>query len=104
MFDHLRGVISAGVLLVCCLMLPDTAAHGQAIRGRVGRGQRVGRVVLPTPPYNPNAGILNGPKTRGRTTSGVAARRPAVGRVKAKDRNPRPGTIRGRRVRRVRRG
>lgn len=101
MFNHSTRVISAAVLLAFCLML-DATAHGQVVRSRVGRGQRVGGIVLPTPPYNPDAGVLSSPRSRGRSSAKPAERR-AVGRnARAGKRKPRPVTPRRRRVRRGR--
>jgi hypothetical protein len=74
-------------------------AHGQ-VSTRGGQGRRIGRVALPTPPFNPNAGILNVPKTRRSTSSQATARR--ASKRSAGNRNPLPGTPRKRRVRRGR--
>ena len=93
---------TAAVLLSCFLLLP-APAWGQNIevyRGRQGR--RVGRVTLPTPPFNPNAGILDSGKGRGRNSPKVAPRRSVVHGKHADNRNPLPGTPRRRRVRRGR--
>lgn len=99
MFTHTTKVISAGILLIFCLT-PGIAPQGQVIRSRAR--QRVGRVALPTPPFNPNAGVLGSPKARGRTAAADAPRRPVKRGVGASNRNPRPGTPRKRRVRRGR--
>jgi hypothetical protein len=48
-------------------------ARGQLIS--IGKRRRVGRVVLPTPPFNPDAGILDGPRGRARNTTKAAPRR-----------------------------
>lgn len=45
---------------------PCVVARGQLIEVGRARGRRVGRVVLPTPPFNPDAGILDEPKGNGR--------------------------------------
>lgn len=101
MSSHTTRVISAGMLLALCLTL-DMAAHGQVVRSRVGRGQRVGGVVLPTPPYNPNAGVLSSPRARRRSSAKPAERREVGRHARAGKRNPKPVTPRRRRVRRGR--
>jgi hypothetical protein len=50
-------------------------ARGQLIGVGRARGRRVGRVVLPTPPFNPDAGILDSPKGRGHNHTPVVPRR-----------------------------
>src|SRR5215211_1708276 len=98
---RLTGVVTAAVLLFVFFSESPAPARGQGIgvyRGRQGR--RVGRVTLPTPPFNPNAGILNSDKRRSHKSPKAAPRR-ALGRGKhAGHRNPLPGTPRRRRVRR----
>jgi hypothetical protein len=104
MFDHSKTLKLAAALLLFVFLLESPApARGQGIgvyRGRQGR--RVGRVTLPTPPFNPNAGILNGDGRRGRDSAKNRSRRKAVGNVKASNRNPTPRTPRRRRARRHR--
>ena len=55
------------------LLLAFSLESGVSVRGQlieVGkRGRRIGRIVLLTPPSNPNAGILSGPKGRGSGTT-----------------------------------
>ena len=99
MFDYSTRVIAAGLLLAFCVTL-ETTTHGQLIRGRVGRGQRVGDVVLPTPPYNPNAGVLGSPRARRRPAAKPAERRTVGRKAGAGKRKPRPATPRRRRARR----
>ena len=53
---------------------PGAPARGQLIGVGRARGRRVGRVVLPTPPFNPDAGILDGPHSHGRNHTQVAPR------------------------------
>jgi hypothetical protein len=82
---------TAAVLLFVFFMESPGTARGQGVgvyRGRQGR--RVGRVALPTPPFNPHAGILDGrvgsrhdsPKTTRRrsTRRGVKTAGPATPR------------------------
>ena len=96
----IRAATVAVLLFAFFLELP-APARGQGIgiyRSRQGR--RIGRVTLPTPPFNPNAGILDSGKGRGRNSPKVVPRR-SVGRSKhADNRIPLPGTPRRRRVRR----
>lgn len=44
---------------------------------RAGQGRRIGRVTLPTPPFNPDAGILGDRKGRAHGPSKNARRRTA---------------------------
>ena len=74
-------------------------ARGQIVRGGLGKGRRVGRVTLPTPPYNPDAGILSEPKGRSRNSPKAAPRRSAKRHIKINNRNPNPRKPRKRRVR-----
>ena len=103
MIKLLTGAAAAAVLLFVFFMESPGTARGQGVgvyRGRQGR--RVGGVTLPTPPFNPNAGILDGrggrrgdsPKTTRRrsTRRGVKAAGHATPR--------RRGVRRGRPVRR----
>ena len=97
----LTRVATAAVLLFVFSLESPAPARGQGVgvyRGRQGR--RVGRVTLPTPPFNPNAGILNSDGRRGRDSAKKTSRRKAVGSAKAANRNPTPRTPRRRKVRR----
>ncbi|MCA1592891.1 MAG: hypothetical protein LC754_09625 [Acidobacteria bacterium] len=90
------------VFLLVLAMALDIPAHSQ-VMGRIGgrgQGRREGRIVLPTPPFNPDAGILSGPASRRRNQPKAAPPRAVNRRVHADNRNPRPGTPRRRRVRR----
>jgi len=82
---------------------PAAPAQGQDVgvyRGRQGR--RVGGVRLPTPPFNPDAGII-GSRGVGRRGSPKAAPRRANGSGnEAAKRNPAPAAKRRRAVRRGR--
>lgn len=96
-------VATAAVLLFVFFLESPAPARGQGIgvyRGRQGR--RVGRVTLPTPPFNPDAGILNSDGRRGRDSTKNTPRRKAVSNVKAANRNPIQRTPRRRKARRHR--
>jgi len=96
---RLKNVAAAfGVLCVLFLVSP-APARGQSVGlYRVRQGRRVGSVTLPTPPFNPNAGILDGGKGRGRKAPKAVQRRsPGRGKRAVKRHTPR-----GRRVRRGR--
>jgi hypothetical protein len=97
-------VVTAAALLIVFSLAAVVLTSGQVRAGRGRRGHRVGSVVLPTPPFNPNAGILDGPKTRRGTSNKVTPRRTVNSGAKAGGRNPRPGTPRKSRVRRAGRG
>src|ERR1044071_7420715 len=91
---------AAGLMLLALLLETVAPARGQAVGVfRAPQGRRVGRVRLPTPPFNPDAGILDSRTRPARATHKAAARR----RVKAAQVSPRHATPRKRRVRRVRR-
>lgn len=100
MIQHHNKRITASVLLLVFFVAAEIPARGQVTTGRGRQGRRVGSVVLPTPPFNPDAGILNGPRTRRATSSKVTQRRPVNRSVRDGNRKPRPGTPRKRRVRR----
>jgi len=104
----LTRAATAAVLLFVFFMESPVPARGQGVgvyRGRQGR--RVGRVTLPTPPFNPNAGILDSGGRRGHDSPKTTQRRSTRRSVKAagrgtprrrrvrRGRNPRPGTPRG---------
>lgn len=97
----LKNSVKTGVLLLAICLALDSLAYGQWVGRGSGRrqGRREGGIVLPTPPFNPDAGILRSRKGRVRNTSKPAARRAAG---QADGRNSRPGTPRRRRVRRGR--
>ena len=94
---HTKAVTAAALLIVFSLAA-SVLTSGQVTPGRGRQGRRVGGVVLPTAPFNPDAGILNGPKTRRGTSTKVTARRPVNRSARAGSRNPRPSTPRKRRV------
>lgn len=57
---------------------------------------------MPTPPYNPNAGVLSSPRARRRSSAKPAERREVGRHARAGKRKPKPVTPRRRRVRRGR--
>src|SRR5215211_3800284 len=92
---RLTGVVTAAVLLYIFFLESPAPARGQGIgvyRGRQGR--KVGRVTLPTPPFNPNAGILDSRGGRRHDSPKTVSRRPTRRGVKAANRNPAPGSAR----------
>ena len=92
-----RATTAALLLLVFFAELPGPA-RGQGVGVyRSRRGRRVGRVTLPTPPFNPDAGILN--SHGGHGLPKAARRRSTRRRVRAAG----PGTPRRRGVRSARR-
>lgn len=99
MIPHSNKLIMAAFLFIFFSVAASVSARGQVTAGRIGQGRRVGKVVLPTPPFNPDAGILTRPKTRSSSTSTKPApHRTTNRRVRAGNRNPRPRTPRKRRV------
>ena len=94
--------VAALALLLAFSLESGVPARGQLIGVGRGRGRRIGRVVLPTPPFNPDAGILDRPKGRGRDTPKTAPPRSINRRKHSYNQKPRPGTARGRRARRGR--
>ena len=100
---RLKNIAAAFVVLFVLFLDSPAPARSQGIGVyRVRQGRKVGRVTLPTPPFNPDAGILDGDKGRGRKSTKAAPRR-SLGRGKhPSNRNPLPGTPRRRRVRRGR--
>jgi hypothetical protein len=100
---QLTRVATAIAILFVFLVESSVPVAGQGVgvyRGMQRR--RVGRVTLPTPPFNPNAGILDSRGGRGHDSPNTALRRQSRSGVKAANRNPYPGTPRRRRVRRGR--
>lgn len=105
MFDQCKSLRLVAAALILFVLLSESAApaRGQDVGSlRTPQGRRVGRIRLPTPPFNPDAGILNSRRGRARTPRKTTARRSPRRSVKATNRNPRPGTPRKRRVRRSR--
>lgn len=102
---RIKSVAAAFVALFVLFLESPAPARGQGIGVyRVRQGRRVGRVTLPTPPFNPNAGILDSGKGRGRNLPKAAPRR-SLGRGKhADNRNPHPGTPPGGGARRQEQG
>ncbi len=85
-------LMAASIILAAGFTAPTRGQDAGVYRGRQGR--RVGGATLPTPPFNPNAGILG--------SRGVNHRRSTGRGVGAANRNPAPGTTRRRAVRRGR--
>lgn len=102
MIPHHTKAMTAGIMMFILFLTEGLPAHSQVTGERGGRGRRIGGVVLPTAPFNPDAGILNAPKARRASTSKVVSRRPNSNKAKISNRHPRPGTPRKRRVRRGR--
>ncbi len=85
MIGRFTKAATAAVLLFALLM----AAQGQYVRlHRGAQGRRVGRITLPTPPFNPDAGILNGRTGRERSSTGrrskAAKRNAHLGKTRKK--------------------
>jgi hypothetical protein len=92
MIQRSRKLVMAAILSFIFSVAAGIPARGQVLTGRVGQGRgRVGRVALPTPPFNPDAGILTRAKTPPATSTKATSRRrrPINRRVKAGNRNPR---------------
>ena len=103
MSKRIVGLAASGLLIFVFLLVTSDNAPGQGVgiyRGKQGR--RIGRVTLPTPPFNPNAGILEARKGRGQDSPKTIRHRPTRAAVKATKRNTNRGTARGRGVRRGR--
>jgi hypothetical protein len=100
MIKLLTRAATAAVLLFVLFMASPVTARGQGVGVYSGRQRRrVGRVTLPTPPFNPNAGILDKRAARGHDSPKATRRRSTRRSVKTNGH----GTRRRRRVRRVRR-
>ena len=100
---RLVKAITVGVMLFVLFSESAVLTRGQNVRmTRSPQGRRVGRIRLPTPPFNPDAGILDSRRGRAHNSPKTTARRAPRRSVKATNRNPRPGTPRRRRVRRRR--
>jgi hypothetical protein len=61
---RLSKAVSTAALLITLVLAGGAVARGQLIR--VDKGRRVGRVILPTPPFNPDAPVLDDERGRGR--------------------------------------
>ena len=84
MIKLLTRAATAAVLLFVFFVESPVAARGQGVGVyRGGQGRRVGRVTLPTPPFNPDAGILNKRVGRGHDSPKARRRRPTRRSVKA---------------------
>lgn len=103
MIKRLVRVASASVLLFVFILESSVPANGQSM-GTYGRrqGRRVGRVTLPTPPFNPGAGVLDTPGGRARNSPKTSTSRAARRGDRTANRNTNPGTSRRRRARRGR--
>ncbi|HEY6190567.1 MAG TPA: hypothetical protein VIW80_23145 [Pyrinomonadaceae bacterium] len=97
-----KTTTKTAIWLLLLFPVAEIPLHAQGIGGRYGRrqGRREGSIVLPTPPFNPNAGILSRPNGRGRNSPKVTPRRSVRRRPAVSNRNPHPTTPRRRRVRR----
>lgn len=91
----LKAATAVALLLAFSLEL-CAPARGQLIGVGRARERRIGRVVLPTPPFNPDAGILDGPKGRGRNPERAATRRRMSHHKRSSKRQPRLRVKRGR--------
>ena len=101
MIKLLTGAAAVAVLLFVFFLESPGTARGQGVgvyRGRQGR--RVGGVTLPTPPFNPNAAILDSRRGRRHHSPKTTRRRSTRRGVKTAS----PATPRRRRERRGRRG
>lgn len=105
MLDHSKSLRLAAAALLIFVLLSESAApaRGQNVGSlRAAQGRRVGRIRLPTPPFNPDAGVLGRRRGRVHNPPKTTSRRSPRRGVKATNRKPRPGTPRRRRVRRSR--
>jgi hypothetical protein len=101
LIPHHIKAFTAGLMLLIFLFNDGLPARGQVTTRRGAQeGRRVGGVVLPTPPFNPDAGILNAPKARRVPPAKAVSRRPNRRKAKIDNRHPLPGTPRKRRMRR----
>lgn len=104
MIKLLTGAAAAAVLLFVLFIASPVTARAQGVGVYGGRQRRrVGRVTLPTPPFNPNAGILDRRVRRGHDSPKATPRRSTRRSVKTaahgtrrrrrvrRGRNPRPG-------------
>jgi hypothetical protein len=83
-----KRVATAFVVLFVFFPMSPAPARGQGIGVyRGGQGRRVGRVTLPTPPFNPDAGILGSRRGRVHAPPKAAPRRTARRGVKTAKRN-----------------
>lgn len=88
---RLKSVVAAFVVLFVFFLESPTPARGQGIGiYRVRQGRRVGRVTLPTPPFNPNAGILGSGKARVREAPKRVQRRATRRGIRAGTRHTAP--------------
>ena len=102
-FKRLIKAGAFGVMLFVLFLGPSVSVRGQHVGiFRAPQGRRVGRVRLPTPPFNPDAGILESRSGRAHRSPKTRTRRPAAHGIKATNRNPHPRTPRRRRMRRGR--
>lgn len=92
---------AAYAVLLLLLLLPPAPVQGQEVGVyRPTQGRRVGSVTLPTPPFNPHAGILGSRRGRGADSRKAAPRRAARRRGKATNRTGATKTSRKRVIRR----
>lgn len=77
---------SAAAALTLFVLLSGSAAPARGQDAgifRAPQGRRVGRVRLPTPPFNPDAGVLDKGRGRAHGSPKTSARRPPKRRVKS---------------------
>ena len=81
MIANFKKTTTTAIWLLLLFLAAEIPVHTQGIGGTYRRGQRrEGNIVLPTPPFNPNAGILGKPKARSRNASKATPRRRRVRR------------------------
>jgi hypothetical protein len=101
----IKRLIKAGaacVMLIVLFSQSSVYARGQQVGiFRAPRGRRVGTVRLPTPPFNPDAGVLDRRGRRAHDSHKTTARRPRGHGVNGVNGNHRPRTSRRRKGRRA---
>lgn len=96
---RLNSLAAAFVALLIFMLASPAHVRGQGVGvNRVMQKRRVGRVTLPTPPFNPDAGILGGGKARTRKAPKHARRRASQRGARAATRHTAPkSSIKGKR-------
>ncbi len=96
MNKRLKTVAAAFVALFIFIFESPAPARGQVVGVyRVRQGRRVGRITLPTPPFNPDAGILGSGRPRVREAP-KRGRRRATRRAATRHTAPKPSVKRAR--------
>ncbi|HEX8774127.1 MAG TPA: hypothetical protein VF735_10995 [Pyrinomonadaceae bacterium] len=81
MISIFRKTTNTVIWLLLLFLAAEIPVQAQGIGDTYKTGQRrEGSIVLPTPPFNPNAGILDRPKARSRTAPKARQRRRRVRR------------------------